>query len=245
MKKANEVHLVKGALSAKDNNELATILQGKAQDAAKATPKAKPEAVDKGLHGLCVKMVQAEGKFDMAQNAVYASFKAYAIAALPLIERYAAHAAALVDIKTTYGAARVPAAIQRITMLNNIRTIAWGKAASRNTPAQPAQGAQVVLEALEACGSLPALKTALTLLKTATHGATGVAKVTANGAKAKAAAKVAPVKAEDVVIPGTREEAIKAACRILEMVSTTFLTISEDSATIAKVAEVVKMLRAA
>ena len=243
--KANKVKLVNGKLPAKDANELATILQGKAQEAAQKTGKVQPEAVDKSLHGLCVKMVQAEGKFDIAQNAVYATFKNYAIAALPLIERYAVHAAALVDIKATYGAARAPAAIQRITMLNNIRTIAWGKAASRNTPAQPAQGAQVVLEALEACGSLPALKTALALLKTEKHGATGIAKVTANGEKATGIAKIIPTKAEDVVLPGTRAEAIKAACRILEMVSTNFLTISKDSATIAEVEKVVKMLRAA
>ena len=227
-----------GKLTPAANNELVALLQGKAQEAAPAT-KSKPEAVDKGLHSLCLKMVSADVRFDTAQNAVYETFKAYVQAALPVIERYAAHAAALLDIKTTYGEARAPAAIQRITMLNNIRTIAWGKAASRSTPAQPAQGAQVVLEALESCTSLPALKSALSTLKTATHGSTGVPKLP------KAVATSKPIKAEQVVMPSTRDEAIKAACRILEMVSTTFLTISKDSATIAEVAKVVKMLRAA
>jgi hypothetical protein len=242
MKASNKVELKAGKLTAADNTALAVLLQGKAQEAAKATPKAKPEAVDKGLHGLAVKMVQAEGKFDMAQNAVYTTFKLYVIAALPIIARLPAHIAACTDIRTTYGADRAPAAIQRVTMLNNIRTIAHGKAATRNTPAQAAQGANVVLEALEACASLPALKAALTLLKSETHGATGVAK---HNTKAKPTQSKAPVKADDVQIPGTRAEAIKAACRILEMVSTTFLTLSKDSATINEVAKVVKMLRAA
>jgi len=241
-KSTKKVALVAGKLSQADNTALAVLLQGKAQEAAQKVTKAKPEAVDKGLHGLAVKMVQAEGKYDVALNGVYSSFKSYVIAALPIIARLPAHIAACTDIRTTYGAARAPAAIQRVTMLNNIRTIAHGKAATRTTPAQPAQGANVILEALEACASLPALKAALTLLKTETHGATGVAK---HSTKAKPAKASAPAKAEDVQIPGTRAEAIKAACRILEMVSTTFLTISKDSATIDEVAKVVKMLRAA
>jgi hypothetical protein len=226
-------------LTKAENNELAVLLQAKAQEKAKTEP-IKAEKVDASLHGLCVKMVQAEGKFDMAQNAVYVTFKAYVIAYLPLGARMAAHAAATLDIKTTYGEARAPAAIQRITMLNNIRTIAHGKAATRNTPAQPAQGIETVLEVLETMTSLPALKKALGLMKSAPHGATGIAKHTISN---KAPAK--PVKAGDVVIPSTRAEAIKAACRILETVAANFLTISKDSALLKEVQNVVAHLKAA
>lgn len=225
-------------LTKSENNELALLLQTKAQEKAKAEP-VKVEKVDASLHGLCVKMVQAEGKWDMAQNAVYATFKNYVIAYLPLGVRLATHAAATLDIKTTYGEARAPAAIQRITMLNNIRTIAHGKSATRDTAVQPAQGIDKVLECLEACGSLPALKKALGLMKTETHGTTGVAK----HSTAKAPAK--PAKASDVVIPSTRAEAIKAACRILETVAANFLTISKDGALLAEVQSVVKHLKAA
>ena len=226
-------------LTKSENSELAVLLQARAQEKAKAEP-VKAEKVDASLHGLCVKMVQAEGKFDMAQNAVYATFKAYVIAYLPLGARMPAHIAATLDIKTTYGDSRAPAAIQRITMLNNIRTIAHGKAATRNTPVQLAQGVDTVLEALEACTSLPALKKALGLMKTATHGATGVTKHTISD---KAPAK--PIKASEVQIPSTRAEAIKAACRILETVAANFLTISKDSALLDEVQTVIAHLKAA
>lgn len=223
--------------------EIADLLKVAAAKGAQEAPKAapvKPEAVDKGLHALALKMVSAEAAHDKAANAVYATFKAYAIAALPIIAKSGAHMAAVLDIRTCYGEARVAAAIQRITMLNNMRTIAHGKPASRNTAAQAAQGVDLVISTLETCTSLPALKKALTLLKTEKHAATGVAKHTISDKP-----KAAPVKASDVVIPSTRAEAIKAACRILEMVSATFLTISKDAETIQEVAKVVKLLKAA
>jgi len=218
-----------------DLDQLAAMVE-----AGKAKEKAKPEAVDKGLHSLALNMAKAEGNFDKALNQVYTTFKLYALAALPIIERMPAHIAALQDIRSVYGEARKPAAIQRVTMLNNIRTIAYGKPASRDTAAQSAQGVDCVIEALNACASLPALKQALSAMKTVSHGAQGVAK----GVTVKAHTKAAPVKADDVVIPSTRKEAIKAACRMLEFISSTFLQAGSDSELVLEVADVIEHLKA-
>lgn len=221
MKSTSKVKLVKGKLAAKDASELATILKGKAQVKPE---KVKPEAVAPALHKLAVSMAAADSKVASAENAVYAAFKAYAMAALPIIVKSAAHLAAVTDIKAVYGVAREAAGIQRITMLNSIRTIAHGKAATRSTAAQPAQGVDVVIEALDACESLPALRKALQLMKLEAHGATGKAKHGTD--KPQATGKV---KADAVVIPESRAEAIKAACRILEYVKTHILKVSESA----------------
>lgn len=202
----------------------------------------KPEAVDKGLHSLALSMAKAEGSYDKALNAVYTAFKDYALAALPIIERMPAHVAALQDIKAVFGEARKPAAIQRVTMLNNIRKIAYGAPATRDTPAQTAQGLDVVKDALNAATSLPALKQALGAMKEVKHAAQGVAKT---APKEKAAiVGTAPVKADDVQIPGTRSEAIKAAVRMLAFISTTFLLAGTDADLISDIEEVSEALTA-
>jgi len=225
----------------------ALILAKVEQDAApKRAPKAEPEAVNKSLHSLALTMAKAEGSYDKALNAIYETFKAYALAALPIIERMPAHVAALQDIHAVFGEARKPAAIQRVTMLNNMRKIAYGAPATRDTAAQEAQGTERVIEALNACTSLPALKKALGEMKAVKHAATGKAKVTASGEKAKAAKAVPSdkVKAEDVQIPGTRAEAIKAACRMLEFISRTFLSAGTDADLVLEVEDVIEHLKA-
>lgn len=235
-------------MKASDKKELRALILADAAAKAepKRAPKAQPEAVDKSLHVLAVTMAKAEGTYDKALNAVYTTFKNYALAALPIIERMPARTAALQDIHDVFGEARKPAAIQRVTMLNNMRKIAYGAPATRDTPAQAAQGQERVIEALNACASLPALKQALTAMKEVKHAATGKPKVTESGAKAKAAkaAPSAPVKADDVQIPGTRAEAIKAACRLLEFVSKTFLSAGTDADLVLEVADVVEHLKA-
>lgn len=230
-------------MNAKQKAELKALAQVAAQKAIadKAAIAAhketrKPEAVDKGLHSLALSMAKAEGSYDKALNQVYTAFKDYALAALPIIERMPAHVAALQDIKAVFGEARKPAAIQRVTMLNNIRKIAYGAPATRDTPAQAAQGLDVVKDALNAATSLPALKQALSAMKTEKHAATGVPKT---APKVKAAiVGTAPVKAEEVQIPGTRSEAIKAACRMLAFISTTFLSAGTDAELIGEIEEV-------
>jgi len=220
----------------------ALILAQSEGDKAKRAPKAAPEAVDKSLHALAVTMAKSEGAYDKALNAVYTTFKNYALAALPIIERMPAHTAALQDIHAVFGEARKPAAIQRVTMLNNMRKIAYGAPATRDTPAQEAQGTERVIEALNACASMPALKKALGEMKAVKHAATGKAKTEP---KVKASAsKAAPVKADDVVLPGTRGEAIKAACRMLEFISKTFLSAGSDADLVLEVADVVEHLKA-
>lgn len=228
-------------MNAKQKAELKALAQVAAQKAIadKATIAAykeacKPEAVDKGLHSLALSMAKAEGSYDKALNAVYTAFKDYALAALPIIERMPAHIAALQDIKAVFGEARKPAAIQRVTMLNNIRKIAYGAPATRDTPAQAAQGLDVVKDALNAATSLPALKQALGAMKEVKHAAQGVAKTV----KVEAHKKSAPVKADDVEIPGTRSEAIKAAVRMLAFISKTFLLAGTDADLISDIEEV-------
>jgi hypothetical protein len=244
-------------MSAKTTNKKAAqtqelkdlLLAAQAKKAQEASDKAaiaahkearKPEAVDKGLHSLALSMAKAEGSYDKALNAVYTAFKDYALAALPIIERMPAHLAALQDIKAVFGEARKPAAIQRVTMLNNIRKIAYGAPATRDTPAQAAQGLGVVKDALNACTSLPALKQALGAMKEVKHAAQGVAKT----GKVEAHKKAAPVKAEDVEMPSTRKEAIKAAVRMLAFISKTFLSAGTDAELIGDIEEVSEALTA-
>ena len=233
-------------MNAKDTKELRALILADAAKKAepKRAPKAAPEAVNKSLHALAVTMAKSEGAYDKALNAVYTTYKNYALAALPIIERMPAHTAALQDIYAVFGEARKPAAIQRVTMLNNMRKIAYGAPATRDTPAQEAQGTERVVEALNACASMPALKKALGELKAVKHAATGKAKVTASGEKAKEKpAKVAPVKADDVQIPATRGEAIKAACRMLEFISKTFLSAGSDADLVLEVADMIEHLK--
>lgn len=225
--------------------EIASLLhiaQAKKEGAQEAVkpPKSVPEAVDKSAHSAIVKMVNAEVASDKAVNAVYNAFKNLITVTLPMMNRTAAHAAIMVDIHKTYGEARKAAAIQRITMLNNARTICYGKAASRDTPAQEPQGVQVVLDALETCTSLPALKQALTLLKSAKHGATGVAKVEP---KAKAD-KATPSVKGDLVLPDTRKAALAAVVRMLQLCARVHLK-TADHELVLEIDKVVKMLKAA
>jgi len=234
-------------MNAKQKAELKALANIAAQKAIadKAAIKAhheaaKPEAVDKGLHSLALSMAKAEGSYDKALNAVYTAFKDYALAALPIIERMPAHVAALQDIKAVFGEARKPAAIQRVTMLNNIRKIAYGAPATRDTPAQAAQGLDVVKEALNAATSLPALKQALGAMKEVKHAAQGVAKTV----KVEVHKKAAPVKAEDVEMPSTRKEAIKAAVRMLAFISKTFLSAGTDAGLIGDIEEISEALTA-
>lgn len=214
-----------------------------AQEAVKPV-KSVPETVDKSAHAAILKMVNAEVASNKAVNAVYAAFKALIVVALPLMNRTAAHAAIMVDLHKTYGEARKSAAIQRITMLNNCRTICYGKAASRDTPAQEARGAQVILDALDTCTSLPDLKHALTITKSAKHGATGVAKVGPKvGPKAKAD-KAAPSVKGELVLPDTRKAALAAVVRMLQVCARVHLK-TADHELVLEIDKVVKMLQAA
>ncbi len=198
------------------------------------------ESVDKGLHTLALNMVKAEGSYDKALNAVYTTFKLYALAALPIIARVPAHTAALHDLRAVYGEARKPAAIQRVTMLNNMRTIAYGKDASRDTVAQSAQGVECVIEALNTATSLPALKAMLSAMKLATHASQGVPKTV----KVDAHTKGAPVKPTQPEQPTTRGEAIKAACRMLKFISETFLKAGSENDLVLEIADVIEHLQA-
>ncbi|MHB0965295.1 MAG: hypothetical protein ACYC36_02465 [Bellilinea sp.] len=237
-------------LTPAQNATLAKLAQIEAQaikkdvdkQAVTRAAKIAPETVSKDLHALAVSMSKADLSFDKALNAVYASFKAYAIAALPIIGRMPAHAAALADIKKVYGDARKAAAIQRITMLNNMRKIAYGTEATRDTPAQAAQGIHAVYDVLEKCASLPDLKKALTAMKQVKHAATGKAKTEPKAAKAAPAAKTS---ASDMPIPNSRAEAIQAACRILQLVSNTHLKAGTDSELVLEIEDVIEHLKRA
>jgi len=127
--------------------------------------KPEPVIVDKGIHALIVKDANGETKLQTAQNATYEAFKAVVVACLATPWGDAAHTAILLDIRATFGEHREAAGVQRITILNNLRTIALGKAATSKTLAQPAQGVQVVLDTLDTVTSLPALKKAAAIAR--------------------------------------------------------------------------------
>ena len=211
--------------------------------------KVQLEKCDTALHALAQAMLKSEVGYSKAVNGVFLSFADYVRAALPIVARLPAHAASLADIKLVFGEARKSTAIQRVTMLNNIRGIAYGRLATNTTPAMPAQGVTVILDALNACSTMPALRDALALLKPFKHGSTGQTRLPgASDVKppktSLAPPLVEPVTASTMPVPGTRLEAIKAACRILEFVSTTFLSAGSDSDLVLEVADVVEKLRA-
>ena len=94
---------------------------------------------------------------------------------------------------------------------------------------------------MNACESLPALKKALTLLKVAKHGATGVAKVAPKADKATASA---PKASGEMAVPSHRKDALKSMVRMLQTVARVHLT-TADHAIVLEIDKLVKMLKAA
>ena len=228
-------------------NETARLILAANAKAGKkdTTEKAKPEPVQLSIstHKLIEACAKSEAGYDKAVNTVCMTFAALVRGVIVECASNAVRQAVIVDIYRTFGDARKPAAIQRITMLNNCITIAHGKAATKDTPAQPAQGVEVVEQALQAVSTLPALKKALTLLKVAKHGATGSVKPK-DSAKADKGAAKADKGAQEVKLPDTRKAALDTMARLLNDVARVHLK-TADHALILEIDKVVKMLKAA
>lgn len=204
----------------------------------KAAPVAKEET-PQTIYTALLPVVKADNAAFKADGAVYAAWNAFLGVYIAEPRSAGQLAATLVSITTLY-AANKPTGILRKTMLTNVHTVVFGKAAGRKEDgttreAQPAQGADKVQAALEECQTLRGLKTMLATMKIVKHASTGVAKQDTGKA---AVSKPAPVIS-------TREQAIKAAVDILQQVAREFLTVGKDAPIISEVDKLVKMLRAA
>ena len=237
MKKANAV-----PFNEANKGELRDLLK-KAQAAgiatAEQTTKVEPQHCDKNVHIAIVAVARAEEGALKADGKRYPAFADMLRAALPLMGDSGQWAAIIVDIHTTFKLRDMSTVgVQLVGIVNNARHIAYGKAATKDKGTEPAQGYDVVFNAIDKATSIITLKTALAALKVEKHASQGVPKPT----KGEAKPKVATGKAEDIAIPGTRAEALKAACRILNAVLTNYLTLSEDAELIEEVQDVIEQL---
>jgi len=228
------------------NETARLILAANAKAGAKdTTAKAKPEPVQlsASTHKLIEACAKSEVGFDKAVNAVYMTFASLVRGVIVECASNAVRQAVIVDIYRTFGDARKPAAIQRITMLNNCIKIAHGAPATKDTPAQAAQGIEAVEQALTASATLPALKKALQIMKSAKHGATRKVKPKDEAKADKAPAKVSE-GAQEVKLPDTRKAALDTMARLLQDVARVHLK-TADHALVLEIDKVVKMLKAA
>lgn len=212
----------------------------KAQPAKEEKP--APQQVNPEVHNAIVLIGRAEEAASKADGKRYPAFREMLRLALPLMADAGQWSAIVIDLHTALKARNLPAVgVQLVGVVNNARHIAYGKAATRDKGAEPAQGLDVVYAALDAATSVKTLKAALAAMKTEKHASHGVAKTAPKAAKA---APSVPTKAEEVQIPATRKEALAAACRILAFVSSTFLSAGTDAELIGEVEEVIEGLKA-
>lgn len=240
----------KNVFTAANKAELRDLLlqaaQTKAQPAAHKEEKPAPQQVNHEVHNAIVLIGRAEEAASKADGKRYPAFKEMLRLAMPLMADAGQWAAITIDLHQALKARNLPAVgVQLVGVVNNARHIAYGKAATRDKGAEPAQGMEVVFEALDAATSVKTLKSALAAMKTEKHASQGVAKTAPKAAQKPASApSAAPVKAEDVQIPATRKEALAAACRILAFVSSTFLSAGTDAELIGEVEDVIEGLKA-
>lgn len=224
--------------------ELKDLLMQAAQSKAQVVKAKKPVAqvCNAQVHAAIVTIGRAEEAANKADGKRYPAFKEMLRLALPLMADAGQWAAIVIDLHTALKARNLPAVgVQLVGVVNNARHIAYGKAATRDKGAEHAQGLDVVYTALDAATSIKTLKSALAAMKTEKHASQGVAKTEPKVAKVSPSA---PAKAEDVQIPATRKEALQAACRILALVSSTYLSAGTDAELIGEVEEVIEGLKA-
>ena len=201
-----------------------------------------PQSCNAQVHAAIVTIGRMEEAHNKADGKRYPAFKEMLRLALPLMADAGQWSAIVIDLHQALKARNLPAVgVQLVGVVNNARHIAYGKAATRDKGAEVAQGLDVVYSALDAATSIKTLKSALAAMKTEKHASQGVAKTEPKAAKVSPSA---PVKADDVVIPSTRVEALNAACRILAFVSSTFLQAGTDAELIGEIEEVLQGLKA-
>lgn len=230
--------------TAANKGELRDLLLQAAQSKAQVVKAEKPvvQVCNAKVHAAIVTIGRMEEAHNKADGKRYPAFREMLRLALPLMADAGQWSAIVVDLHKTLKARNLPTVgVQLVGVVNNARHIAYGKAATRDKGLEPAQGLDVVYVALDAATSVKTLKAALAAMKIEKHASQGVPKVTPKVAKVLPSA---PVKADDVQIPSTRIEALKAACRILAFVSSTFLSAGTDADLIGEVEEVIAGLKA-
>ena len=233
------------AFSDTNKAELRDLLIEAAQKKAEPVKHEKPvpQQCNNAVHAAIVAVCRAEEAATRADGKRYPAFKEMLKLALPLMADAGQWAAIVIDLHQAMKARNLPAVgVQLVGVVNNARHIAYGRTATRDKAAEPAQGIEAVFTAMDAVTSMKTLKALLAASKVEKHASQGVAKLEPK-AKPKAAT-VSPVNADDVQIPSTRAEALKAACRILAFVSSTFLQAGSDADLIGEVEDVIEQLKA-
>ena len=234
----------KAIFSDANKGELRDLIMQAAQTKAQVVKAEKPvpQVCNAQVHAAIVTIGRMEEAHNKADGKRYPAFKEMLRLALPLMADAGQWAAIVIDLHQALKARNLPAVgVQLIGVVNNARHIAYGKAATRDKGAEVAQGLDVVYSALDTATSIKTLKSALAAMKTEKHASQGVAKTEPKAVKVSASA---PVKADDVLIPSTRVEALNAACRILAFVSSTFLQAGTDAELIGEIEEVLQGLKA-
>lgn len=128
----------------------------------------------------------------------------------------------------------------KIAMFRNAYIIAHGREATRDTPAQPAQGFEAVQAVVDTCATVTDLKRKLPHAKLVKHGATGTPKLP----KVKA---VKPVPAVLTEATQTRPEAFRSVVALLKAFNNEFLHLAnaKDLPIMEEVEKLVALLKAA
>lgn len=177
---------------------------------------AELQAAQKSIHEHIVGIGAAEDAFSKASGGRYKPFSDMLRAALPILESATQHAAIVKDIQEELAKRDLKSvAVQLVTIVNNARKIAYGSPATRDSAAEPAQGFEVVIDALDACDTVIAFKRALAALKVVKHGGQGKTGARAGKGPQNAPKAIASADKE----PSGKETPVQVAVRMLRELS--------------------------
>jgi hypothetical protein len=188
--------------------------------------KPTPAQVNAAVHNQIVAYARIEESVNKAEGKRYPAFREMLSTALPLMADASQWSAIAVDMHMCMKARNLNSVgVQLVGVINNARKIAYGSPATNDKAAEPAQGCEIVTEAMGAATSIKVLKSALAALKVNKHASQGVSKA---GAGAVASPAKPAKEASAPSIPASRAAAIQAAIKMLKGV-TEFLKAGTDA----------------
>jgi hypothetical protein len=186
--------------------------------------KPAPAQVNAAVHNQIVAYARIEESVNKAEGKRYPAFREMLSTALPLMADASQWSAIAVDMHMCMKARNLNSVgVQLVGVINNARKIAYGSPATNDKAAEPAQGCEIVTEAMGAATSIKVLKSALAALKVNKHASQGVSKAGAVASPAKPAKEASAPS-----IPASRAAAIQAAIKMLKGV-TEFLKAGTDA----------------
>jgi hypothetical protein len=186
--------------------------------------KPTPAQVNAAVHNQIVAYARIEESVNKAEGKRYPAFREMLSTALPLMADAGQWSAIAVDMHMCMKARNLNSVgVQLVGVINNARKIAYGSPATNDKAAEPAQGCEIVTEAMGAATSIKVLKSALAALKVNKHASQGVSKAGAVASPAKPAKEASAPS-----IPASRAAAIQAAIKMLKGV-TEFLKAGTDA----------------